>query len=72
VAVLPPLCRSRGYKDYENFVGRWQEGQGWYVSALQADREAIVKAADPSKVMMCLVGGGCPFNGADEPTGAKV
>uniref|UniRef100_A0A383VPB6 Sialate O-acetylesterase domain-containing protein n=1 Tax=Tetradesmus obliquus TaxID=3088 RepID=A0A383VPB6_TETOB len=60
---------NRGYTDYENFVGRWSEGQGWYVAALQADKEKIAKAADPSKVMMCLVGGGCANNGADEPTG---
>jgi hypothetical protein len=42
------------------------------VAALQADKEKIAKAADPSKVLMCLVGGGCPYNGADEPTGALL
>jgi hypothetical protein len=60
-------CCSRGYTDYDNFVGRWTEGQGWYASALQADKIAVV--ANPSKVLMCLVGGGCPYNGDDEPTG---
>lgn len=68
--VAPGCCCSRNYTDYENFVGRWTEGQGWYVSALQADK--IAGVTDPSKVMMCLVGGGCPYNGADEPTGEQL